>query len=243
MTRKRRSFPIPISKNFAKRDVAEQVFIDLVHKFPRGPQGTLTKEDYYSYDTDPSVRDRVEGTTCGYSDVDLYRLAMNMAEITDRAPTSEYDYRHLVRSLFPDTGERGVTRRSRRFANRIGNAVRRVQRRGLPGIWQVTWGYDRHQRAMMHANNEQDATNQAKIFFGPVIGEDNYRLSANFVREGSPLELLHANNDMITGFDTMIQNQQKRIKEMEAKIEEFEAGKQFVEMYALNCMSAAEETA
>ena len=43
MARKRRSFPIPISSNFAKRDVAMQVLIDLVHKHPRGPAGTLTK--------------------------------------------------------------------------------------------------------------------------------------------------------------------------------------------------------
>ena len=37
MARQRRSFPIKISTDYAKRDVAEAVLIDLVHKHPRGP--------------------------------------------------------------------------------------------------------------------------------------------------------------------------------------------------------------
>ena len=237
MARKRRSFPIPISTQYQKRSVAEQVLIDLVHKHPRGPNGTLIKSDYRSWGTDPAVDD-ADGKICGYKPLDLYRMVMALDEVTDRNPTGEWDYRHLVRNLFPDCGDRGVTRRSRRFAERLGRAVRLIQRNGLPGIWNVNWGYDDTNQAMMHADNEQDAINQAKIFFGPIIGENNYRLSASFIREGSPLELLNANDKMIKGFDSLVARALKQITEIKERIEGYETGKQFVEMYALNCMQA-----
>jgi len=241
MARKRRSFPIPISSNFAKRDVAMQVLIDLVHKHPRGPAGTLTKEDYYQWSTDPELNDRTDGTTCGYKNLDLYRMVMQLTEVTDDSPTGEWDYRQLVRSIFPDVGERGITRRSRRFAARLGTAVRRIQSAGLPGIWNVNWGYNDTNNAMMHADNEADAVNQARIFFGPIIGDNNYRLGARFIREGSPLELLNANDKMIKGFDKLVEAQEQRIQKLKEEIESYEMGKQFVEMYALNCMTAAQD--
>jgi len=241
MARKRRSFPIPISTDYSKRAVQEQVLIDLVHKHPRGPNGTLTKDDYDYWGTDPELRDAGAGVTCGYRDLDLYRMVMNLSEIHDPNPTGEWDYRHLVTVLFPDCGERGVTRRSRRFANRIGRAVHRIMRKGLTGIWSVNWGYNDHQKAMMHADSSEDACRQAQIFFGPIIGDNAYRLSAGFVREGSPLELLNANDAMLKGFDQLVQNQKERIKRAEEQIEEYETGKQFVEMYALNCMTAASD--
>ena len=238
MARKRRSFPIRISTDYSKRDVQEAVVLDLVHKFPRGPQGTLTKEDYYQWDTDPGLnRGVADDTICGYSDVDLYRLVVNLNEVTDRSPTSEWDYRALICSMFPNVGQRGVTRRSRRMASRLGRAVRAVMGRGLPGIWNVGWGYNDTDKAMMHANSETDAVNQAKIFFGALIGEDNYRLGASFVREGSPLELLNANDQMLKGFDKLIARQHADIKKMKETIEEYEMGKSFVEMYAVNCMA------
>ena len=241
MARQRRSFPIQISNDYAKRSVAEAVCIDLVHKHPRGPNGTLTKFDYRSWGTDPDVED-VEGLICGYKPIDLYRMVMNLKEVTDKHPTGEYDYRHLVRSMFPDTGDRGVTRRSRRFAARLGRAVRMIQRQGLPGIWKVNWGWDEHQNAMMHANDSQDAVNQAHMFFGAVMGEDSRRVNATFIREGSPLELLNANGGMIRGFDNLIERQLKAIEAAKARIEEYETGKQFVEMYSLNCMEANIDT-
>ena len=165
-------------------------------------------------------------------------MVMNLKEISDNVPTGEWDYRSVVRAMFPDTGSRGVTRRSRRFAARLGRAVRLVHRQGLQGIWKVNWGYNDHQNAMMHANDSQDAVNQAQLFFGPVIGEATHRINASFVREGSPLELLNANNGMLTGFDRMIERKRKEIGALEKQIEEFETGKTFVEMYSLNCMEA-----
>lgn len=238
MARKRRSFPIKISTDYTKRDVQEAVVLDLVHKFPRGPQGTLVKEDYYQWDTDPGLnRGVADDTICGYNDIDLYRMVMKLAEVTDGTPTGEWDYRHLVRSMFPNVGDRGVTRRSRRMAARLGKAVRSVMSRGLSGIWSVSWGYSDTDKAMMHADSESDALNQAKIFFGPIIGENNYRLGANFVREGSALELLTANDSMLKGFDRMVAQQEARIAKIKEEIAAFEMGKSFVEMYAINCMS------
>jgi len=237
MARRRRSFPIPISTDYAKRSIAEAVLIDLVHKHPRGPNGTFTKHDYRGWGTDPDLDDP-DGTICGYKPLDLYRMVMNVTEITDDNPTGEWDYRSIVRSMFPDCGRRGLTRRSRRFAARLGRAVRLIQREGLPGIWRINWGYDSHQNAMMHAIDSNDAVVQAKMFFGPVIGEATHRINAQFVREGSPLELLTANNGMLTGFDKLIATSQARIAKINKEIEAYETGKTFVEMYAINCMEA-----
>ena len=238
MARQRRSFPIKISTDYAKRDVQEAVVLDLVHKFPRGPEGTFEKSDYYQYDTDPSLNRGVsDETICGYSDVDLYRLVIELSEVTDPNPTSEWDYRPLVQSMFPNVGQRGVTRRSRRMSARLGRAVRNIMGRGLEGIWHVSWGYADTDKAMMHANTEADAINQANIFFGPIIGDNKYRLGAAFVREGSPLELLTANDSMLKGFDRLVENNEARIKNIKKEIESFEMGKSFVEMYAINCMA------
>jgi hypothetical protein len=240
MARQRRSFPIKISTKFADRSVQEAVVLDLVHKFPRGPEGLYTKEDYYQYDTDPGLNRSVDpdsDTICGYSDVDLYRMVMNLTEVTDSNPTSEWDYRQLVQSMFPNVGQRGVTRRSRRMASRLGQAVRRVQSHGLSGIWKVSWGYNDTDNAMMHADTTEDAINQAKIFFGPIIADNDYRLGATFVREGSALELLTANDSMLKGFDKLVARQEQRIKDLKEEIEKFEMGKSFVEMYAINCMA------
>ena len=241
--RKRRSFPIKISTDYTKRDVQEAVVLDLVHKFPRGPQGTFTKEDYYQWSTDPHLDQRKDDETCGYSNLDLYRLVMQLAEVTDGRPTGEWDYRQLVMSMFPTVGPRGVTRRSRRLANRLGRACQRIFSRGLPGIWQVSWGYQDYQKVFMHANTEEDAKIQAKMFFGQLMGEDEWRLSANFNREGSALELLNANDPTLKGFDSLIVDQQARIAKMKKTIEEYEMNKSFLEMYAINCISATEETA
>jgi hypothetical protein len=239
--RKRRSFPIKISTDFADRGTQEAVVLDLVHKFPRGPQGTQTKEDYYQWSTDPHLEQRKDGETCGYKNLDLYRLVIQLAEVTDNRPTGEWDYRQLVRSMFPDVGPRGVTRRSRRLANRLGAACRRIFGSGLPGIWQVTWGYSEHEKVFMHANTEEDAKIQAKMFFGQLMGTNEYRLAANFDREGSPLELLNANDPCLKGFDALITNQRERIAKMKKTIEEFEMNKSFLEMYAINCISANDD--
>lgn len=241
MTRKRRSFPIPISTNYADRAVAEQVLIDLVHKHPRGPNGTLTKADYRGYGTDPTLYEQKAGETCGYKNVDLYRMVLALTDVTDSNPTAEWDYRQLVYNMFPDAGERGWTRRSRRFANRLGRAVSRVMRDGLPGIWNASWGYGDANRVMIHANSEEDAKIQAKMFFGAIIGDNEYRLSSQFIREGSALELLHANEPLVKHFNREVERTEKRIQEMREQIEQYEISKQFVEMYAINCMSAAQD--
>ena len=237
MARKRRSFPINLKENYRDRAVQEQVLLDLVHKFPRGPEGILVKEDYDRWDTDPNTR-HSDGTICGYDPVDLFRMISHVNEVSAKRCTNEWDFRDLVWSLFPDCGSRGATRRSRRYANRIGKAVRKVMNQGLPGIWNVQWGYGDTSTATMHANSESDAINQAKIFFGALIGENNHRLSARFVREGSALELLNANQDLIAAFDLQVAAQEKKIAQIKEQIQFFEAGKQFVELYALNCMQA-----
>lgn len=240
MARKRRSFPIK-TNDFNKRDVQEAVLLDLVHKHPRGPLGTLTKDDYRDWETDPDLRSGDHKYTCGYSEEFLYRIAMNMKEICDYSnrPTGEYDYRNVVRSLWPDCGDRGVTRRSRRLASRIGRAVSNVQRRGLPGIWHVNWGYNEMQKVQVAATNEVDAVNQAKIFFGAFIDQaESWRLGAHFIREGSSLELLNANQPMIDAVEAKKESLRERIAKIEEEIQELDTLKGMVEVYSISCLEA-----
>lgn len=245
MARKRRSFPIKISKNYSKRDVQEAVFLDLVHKHPRGPKGVLEKTEYRLYDTDPQLIERTKGTVCGYNSIDLYRMVQEIQKSSadDRGyrvngrGTDEYDYRNLVRALWPNVGERGVTRRSRRIASRVGKAVNYILRNGIPGIWNVQWGYNDLSRATVAANNEVDAINQAKIFFGPFINED-WRLSANFIREGSKLELMDSNKPMIEAVEERKNRCRAKIKELQDEIEKFDCLKSLVEVYSVSCLEA-----
>jgi hypothetical protein len=240
MARKRRSFPIPLKSRYAEAAVAEQVIIDLVHKFPRGPLGTQEKHHYNDYYTDPGLAEaenHLEKAACGYDPIAIYRMAVAHPFIGDD-PTSEYDYRGLVREMWPDLGDRGVTRRSRRLAKRIGSVFSQVVRRGMVGIWNVNWGYGRNNSVYVHANDERDANQMAQMFFGPIMGDDSHRCSARFVREGSPLELLNANDDLLKGFDEQKERALERIEKLKAEIETFETNKSFVQMYSINCMDA-----
>lgn len=233
MARKRRSFPIKISTDFSKRDVQEAVFLDLVHKHPRGPNGTLTKDDYSYWGTDPKL-DNNDESICGYRPVDLFRMIGSMDSMSKTA-TDEWDYRGIVRELWPDVGDRGVTRRSRRLASRIGRAVRKIYRDGLPGVWTVKWGYGDFSKVVVAANSENDAINQAKIFFGPFI-EDEWRLGASFMREGSQLELLNSNQPMIDAIESRKDRIRSKIKEMEEEIEQYDCLKSLVEVYSISCL-------
>jgi len=237
MARKRRSFPINLTEDYSSRDVQEAVLLDLVHKFPRGPRGNLVKDDYRQYYTDPQLR-AADDSICGYRKVDLFRMVRSMKEgFNVRHGTNEWDYRDIIHVMWPDVGPRGITRRSRRLADRIGRAVRQVQSSGLPGIWNVSWGYNDMQKAVVAANSSQDAINQAKIFFGPFI-TDEYRLSAQFEREGSKLELMNSNQPLINAIGARQQRLQSRIKDLQEEIESFDCLKSLVEVYSISCLEA-----
>ena len=64
-----------------------------------------------------------------------------------------------------------LTRRSRRIWSRIDPAVRAVKREGSCGVYKVLeskWSYT-GPMGFLHANNKDDAQNQADKFFGYVM--------------------------------------------------------------------------
>ena len=110
---------------------------------------------------------------------------------------------------------------------------------GVPGIWKVTWGYNALSTVTVAAHNDQDALNQAKIFFGPFIDKaDSWRMNACFIREGSQLELLNVNKPMLDAIDDKNARIEKEIEKLRNEIEENNCLKGLVEVYSITCMEA-----
>jgi len=239
MARKSKKFPINVKKH--TKEVFAQIVEDLLQKFPKGPNGVLTKDDYDYWNTDPCVKHEVAGkdTICGYKFIDLYRAIIASGLTHTKRPTSSENYEDVVTALYPKCRRRAITRRSRRLACRIGNAVRSIIREGLPGIYMCTWGYSETQKIRMYAQSSEDASHQFKLFFGPACpkSEISY-VRASFLREGSALELMSINQKPMKACDREIAILEAKIENIKKEIEDFNTKKSFIEMYSANCMAA-----
>lgn len=257
MGRKKKSFAIDVSKK--TRETQNAVIIDLLRKYPRGPAGTLTKDDYaQGWHTDPitkkeegaSFEDRsrknIDGTICGYKFIDLYKIfAIKGSRLYYENLVEAVDERDFV-------PRRALTRRSRRLENRIGSAIRRVKSIGIKGIYAVKprYGYN-IPNFYVYANNVGDASIQAAMMLSPVADllcdrssnrpkchtdPDNW--DARFREAAEPAALMAMNLEVIDVLKTKKQRFQEKIDMAKKSIDSIDDASEFLHIYSTNCIGA-----
>ncbi len=187
--RKKQIIPLDLSNPMLVRDA---IVDDLLRKFPLGPKKTLTRADYVTtWDGHPRLEQPV-GTgshcdACGYPDLALYRLNL-----------TGWELRQYIRQRWPELRQAGVTRRANRLEKRMGGAASRTRRAGLPGLWKVSYGWEDYKSAVVFAENEAHALQQAELFFGPafagsdILDREEIR-DASFMMEGSVFDIAKHN--------------------------------------------------
>lgn len=209
---------------------------DLLRKYPRGPECTLTAKDYHNDWTGHptlSSSDRESGVNCGYSDLTLYRFCTAM-----QVDGTEWDFKFKVRNWYHDLGKNGVTRRSRRLSHRVEGAYRRTRRAGRPGLYEVTFSdpdhYSNRHRMFVHAENSEMAVMVAKCSVGPAF--PSHECAANFEEEGCPSTLMGKNAKMVRDIELKIVAAHETIKKMKKDIEIFELRAAMVQTYSISAV-------
>ena len=108
-----------------------------------------------------------------------------------------------------------VTRRVNRIWARLEDIIRKVKREGGVGIYNVRNGYyrDDGEFGNIYATSPEEAQRFADMFFGYLSGDK--RLKVEFVRFGTPPEVISLNAKTI-------QNGAAKIQQFESKIEQLQ---------------------
>ena len=213
--------------------VVDQIVDDLLRKFPRGPDCALLRSDYReSYHSGPVLGEEQHGHTvqgCGYADLTLYRMCQAL-----NIDGSEWDWKHYVRRRFPHLRQTGITRRSRRLGNRVETACRNIRRLGLPGIYEVSFGWQNN--VQVYAENSAMAEAAATTSLGwAYAGEGS--ASASFKREGNPSEVLGLNDKAITKEAKQADQCREQIAKLQKQIETHEARSMAITTYSVACVT------
>jgi len=214
----------------------ESLILDLLRKHPRGPECKLTSEDYDDhYSGHPRLHGHGgEDAYAGYEDLLLYRFCVAMS-----VDGSEWDWKYKMQTVFPHVGKGGITRRSRRMAQRTESAYRRIMRAGRPGIYSVVFGHgygSRQGKVNVFAENTDMAKLVAKTSFGCTYGDDS--CTATFEREGCPSELMGLNMSATATYERQAQAAKEEIKKAERLIELLELRSAMIKTYSIAAVAS-----
>ncbi len=224
--RKKILVPIDLTNPMLVRD---EIVLDLLQKFPLGPNKTAKRVDYYQcWDGHPALEEEerpgYHKDACGYLDLDLYRLNLE-----------GYEIRNYVRQRWPVLGAAGITRRSNRLAKRIGQAARRVRRAGLPGLWKLSYGWEDYKEVVVYAHNQSHAEQQGEMFFSPAfVGTKKHHHGVKFIREGTPLDVTILNRKSKRHVLVRIKKLKREMAERQAELERMEYLDTTHDVYGIN---------
>ena len=157
---------------------------DLIQKYPKGPAGKLTKDDYsthYTYDSCSSNYRNLTFLTADYESSDAttnfgYSLdtLMEIAAHPEINPSprqvladDEWDWRRVVRAIYPEISGKAVTSRARRLTRRIANPASKLWRSGtVAGVYKVAFESGTAGAVYAYGQNKQDAAIVAKTMCG-----------------------------------------------------------------------------
>ena len=233
---------------------------DLLQKFPKGPLGRrgYKKEDYEQYRDWCSSTGHYRNMTrlgCGtpnygYSDDELIQLSFMTVngDSHDGFRTSEWDFKYLVRAIYPDLpyNSKAITSRSRRLQQRVGETVSRLIRSGdLAGVYKVTYDYgETGGEICAYGVNAEAAQAVAELMCSHAFNGKNVRRT----------ELLTVENvGAITKYNTRsveacqgeIERHREKIAKFQAQIEALETRQSVISMFSTQqvcAMAGALET-
>ena len=217
----------------------EALIMDLLRKHPRGPECKLVREDYrHTWTGHDVLLEAADGfeKNCGYSDLVLYRLCSAL-----QVDGSEWDWCYKMRSMFPDLGKGGHTRRSRRLSQRTHDAYHRIRRAGRPGIYTVSFGHgygrDTTTTVNVFAENTDMAKMVAQISVGasyPEVDSDN--VNATFQREGCPSEIMGLNSNVTMTCSRLVEQKHELINKLHKEIELLELRAVMIKTYSIGAV-------
>ena len=225
---------------------AVQIVKDLLQKYPKGPRGRkgYKKEDYVQYrdwDENGNYRNFVK-LSCdtpnfGYKDDDLIQLSfMTIAsDAHDGFRTSEWDYKYLVRAIYPELGyqSKAVTSRSRRLCNRIGNHVGRLVRGGtLAGVYKIIYDYGATGGEICaYGSNAESAQAVAELMCSHAFpGKDIRRTELISAENVGAITKL--NGQAVKSCQDEIEQSHERIQKIQQKIEMLESRQSVISMFS-----------
>lgn len=113
-----------------------------------------------------------------------------------------------------------VTRRVNRLWERLEDVIRKVKREGGVGIYNVRNGYyrDDGEFGNIYATSPEEAQRFADMFFGYLSGDK--RLRVEFVRFGTPPEVISLNAKTIQDGASRIQQYESKIEQLQKMIDD-----------------------
>lgn len=181
---------------------------DLVKKYPKGPQGKYTKKDYAIVDCYSTPHGRYRPTTtlwwkhpsekmeaaakdlqflCGYSPEDIF-------------PLRELDALNLILEAFDGIEtltKPAATRRKNLLRHKIEIAEAYTRRKGIPGIYSVTWGWERNSRLFIYGINNVDVEATAAVMCGSLGHDMSETPRIRYYQPGQPAMALRLNRDSL----------------------------------------------
>jgi hypothetical protein len=192
---------------------------DLLKKRPEGPKGVTVnyiKESTYDY-TQHCHRliDIPDNLSYGYDDQTLFSLGFRSNNDVNRYVRMRWFEGKSDWSL----GRRRatVTRRANRLWERIGDAVRRLQKNGASGIYKINSRRDRKVHAYIYAHSPDEAKLMMQTFF-PVDSSHGY--TVEFVEIGDVTCLLAYNTNLRKDLAETIDSTTRQIEGCQKLIEQ-----------------------
>ena len=213
---------------------------DLISKYPKGPTGKLTKDDYsqsYTYDdctgsyrhlTVLSEEDKSQ-TSFGY-DLHLLMEIADHPEIKAEANLSsmaddEWDWRRIMRVIYPELtyNSKAITCRARRLVRRLGKPAYKLWRSGtVAGVYQVALESGHGGSVYAYGATANDAEIVAKMMCQHAYPERSVRWT-NLVSLRDVGTITSLNTKSTDAVQEEIEGKLKRIAQLKEQIEELEA--------------------
>lgn len=214
------------------RKTKNRIIDDLLQNRPKGPPGVkviyTTKEDWDYHRHQYRLMQVPDDDNFGYSDDALFSL-----DIFDSEQARTY-----IRERFFDgkndweLGRRKatITRRTNRLWGRIKDAIIRVKHRGGKGIYEVKRRYSRDIYGYLFAVSKEEAQRSSQLFFGYLTKDNGLSTAVEFVRFGTPLDLLNLNKSVQSSYNNKIEQAMQSIKIHKDRITQWKAEMETLQM-------------
>jgi len=202
----------------------DAIIKDLLRARPRGPIGrrvTYTTQEEYDYDKHKDVVIPIPSDPqWGYTDEELFSLELRAEDDVQKYVLDTWFEGKSIYSI--GRKKATVTRRvNKLWGARLSAVVNRVTRGGGAGIYNVRKGYYSSDGEFGHiyASSKEEAQRFADMFFGYLLSNgDKPRIQ--FVRFGSPKEVIIMNAKTVQSAADKIKNYRDQIKSLQQQIEQ-----------------------
>lgn len=202
---------------------------DLTAKYPKGPDGSYTRDNYYMKEVWSRTHNKYRATAhlcyhkvpeyrewSGYDPKDLYELDPNRTYC-------------IVEKAFEGEGLsiQAITRRSNILAERLLNARDYVKKAGIEGVYKVEWGYAYEDNIFVYGIDKKDVLARSSVYNGTFEQDITYEPRARFIQLGTSEDAAALNKKRLEAFtaaDELYVNRKKQ--EYENSLRELEEKKE-----------------